>query len=70
MAERERKRIKPLMPVGFSTGVFPDETPPVASLTIDTKDGAYTFAINDESCAILKEVVTHLEAVTNQHKAQ
>jgi hypothetical protein len=68
MSAEKDKRIKPLMPVGFSTGVFPDETPPVASLTIDTKDGSYTFAINDESCAILKEVVAHLETVV-QHKA-
>lgn len=63
------RRIKPLMPTGFRTDVFPDETPPVASLTIDTEDGSYTFAINDESCAILKEVVAHLETVVNQHKA-
>ncbi|KQZ26575.1 hypothetical protein ASD50_04005 [Mesorhizobium sp. Root552] len=69
MAERDGKRIKPLIPVGFSTGVFPDETPPVASLTIDTKEGSYTFAINNESCAILKEVVAHLETVVNQHEA-
>ena len=69
MAAGEGKQIKPLMPIGFSTGVFPDETPPVASLTIDTTDGSYTFAINDESCAILKEVVAHLETVVNQYKA-
>jgi hypothetical protein len=69
MAAGEGKQIKPLMPTGFSTGVFPDENPPVASLTIDTTDGSYTFAINDESCAILKEVIAHLDTVVNPKRA-
>lgn len=62
-ADKKTEFIKPLMPKGFRTGVFPDENPPVGSLTIETEDRDYTFAINAESCDVLKEVVAHLEKI-------
>ena len=66
MGEDNGKLVKPLMPIGFTTGVFPDEIPPAGSLTIQTKEGDYIFAINSQSVAVLKEVVAHLDTVVNR----
>lgn len=68
MATDNQGRIKPLMPIGFTTGVFPDEIPPAGSLTIQTTEGDFTFAINSQSVAVLKQVIAHLDTVVNPNR--
>lgn len=51
----------PLMPTGIRCGLIPDNQTPVGTLTFETAEGPFTFAINPQASRILKEALRMID---------